>query len=195
MKIRDYKQNPFIVIWEVTRMCPLNCLHCRAEAQLHPYPGELTTEEGKKLIDEIYSMDNPLFVFSGGDPLMREDLFELTEYAVQKGMRVSLTSSATPRVTEKAVQKTKEIGISRWAVSLDGSDAETHDYFRGMPGIFDRTMKMISYLNEAGMSFQVNTTVTEYNVDKLPEIADLVGKFGAAVWTLFFLVPTGRGKH
>ncbi|MBM7659128.1 radical SAM protein [Sporolactobacillus spathodeae] len=194
MKVRDYKQNPFIVIWEVTRMCPLHCLHCRAAAQLHPYPGELTTAEGKQLIDQIYSMDNPLLVFSGGDPLMRDDLFELTEYAAGKGMRVSITPSATPRLTRKAVIRSKEAGMKRWALSLDGADAETHDAFRGVSGSFERTLKAISYLNEADIRFQINTTVTQYNVDKLPQMAELLTELGAAVWTLFFLVPTGRGK-
>lgn len=194
MKTRDYHLNPFIVIWEVTRMCPLHCMHCRAEAQLKPYPGELTTDEGKRLIDQIYEMDNPLLVFSGGDPLMRRDLFDLAAYAVKKGMRVSMTPSATPKITKKAVRRAKEVGMARWAFSIDGPDAETHDTFRGMRGIFDRTMKGISYLNELNMSFQVNTTVTAYNVDRLPEMAELMKTCGAAVWTLFFLVPTGRGK-
>ncbi|TGA98880.1 TIGR04053 family radical SAM/SPASM domain-containing protein [Sporolactobacillus shoreae] len=193
-KIRDYDQNPFIVIWEATRMCPLHCMHCRAAAQLHPYPGELTTDQGKQLIDQVYSMDNPLFVFSGGDPLMRDDIYELIEYANNKGMRVSITPSATPRLTRKNILRAKEAGIARWALSLDGPDAETHDYFRGFSGTFDRTMKTIDILNEEKIPFQVNTTVTQYNVDKLPEIAELMAQHGAVVWTLFFLVPTGRGE-
>ncbi|WP_443029763.1 TIGR04053 family radical SAM/SPASM domain-containing protein [Sporolactobacillus sp. KGMB 08714] len=194
MMVRDYNQDPFIAIWEVTRMCPFHCKHCRAAAQLHPYPGELSTEEGKELIDQIYSMHNPLLVFSGGDPLMRDDLFELASYASGKGMRVSITPSATPRVTKKAVLRSKEAGIARWAFSLDGPDAKSHDDFRGVPGIFDRTMKGISYLNELGIKFQINTTVTKYNVDQLPEMAELMKTCGVSVWTLFFLVPTGRGK-
>lgn len=192
--MRDYNRNPFIVIWEVTRMCPLHCMHCRAAAQLHPYPGELTTDEGKQLIDQIYSMDNPLLVFSGGDPLMRKDIFELIDYAAKKGLRVSITPSATPKLTRKNILRAKEAGIARWALSLDGPDAETHDYFRGFSGTFERTMKTIDLLNELQAPFQINTTVTQYNVDKLPEIADLMAKCGAVVWTLFFLVPTGRGK-
>ncbi len=175
-------------------MCPLHCLHCRAEAQLHPYPGELTTAEGKQLIDQIYSMDNPLLVFSGGDPLMRSDIFELIAYAAGKGLRVSITPSATPRLTRKAVFRSKAAGIARWALSLDGPDAASHDGFRGMRGIFDRTMQGMSYLREAGISFQINTTVTQQNVDRLPEMAELIKAVGASVWTLFFLVPVGRGK-
>ncbi|MFT8871231.1 MAG: TIGR04053 family radical SAM/SPASM domain-containing protein [Sporolactobacillus sp.] len=194
MMARDYDHDPFIVIWEVTRMCAFHCKHCRAAAQLHPYPGELTTEEGKQLIDQIYAMNNPLLVFSGGDPLMRSDIFELIAYAASKGMRVSMTPSATPRLTKEAVRRSKEAGIVRWALSLDGPDAASHDDFRGVPGIFDRTMKAASYLSEYGVSLQMNTTVTPYNVQRLPEMAELMKACGVSVWTLFFLVPTGRGS-
>ncbi|WP_214779221.1 TIGR04053 family radical SAM/SPASM domain-containing protein [Exiguobacterium sp. s22] len=194
MKHIDYQKNPFIVIWEVTRACALSCVHCRAEAQFHRYENELDTEEGKALIREIQAMDNPILVFTGGDPLMREDLFELTEYAASLGMRVSMTPSATPRVTHDAVKRAKAAGLSRWAFSIDGPDAQTHDYFRGTRGSFDRTVRGISYFREEGMSFQINTTVTEYNVDRLPEMATLVESLGVSVWTLFFLVPTGRGS-
>ena len=194
MKHIDYNENPFIVIWEVTRACALSCVHCRAEAQFHRYENELDTEEGKALIREIHAMDNPILVFTGGDPLMREDLFELTAYASSLGMRVSMKPSATPRVTHDAVKRAKSASLSRWAFSIDGPDAVTHDYFRGTRGSFDRTIRGISYFREEGMSFQINTTVTEYNVDRLPEMAKLVESFGGSVWTLFFLVPTGRGS-
>ena len=91
----DFNKNPFIVIWEVTRACELKCVHCRADAQVNPDPRELTYQEGLKLIDEIYEMDNPMLVFTGGDCMLREDLFDLADYAVKKGMRVSMTPSAT----------------------------------------------------------------------------------------------------
>ncbi|GJM71168.1 hypothetical protein HMSSN036_33840 [Paenibacillus macerans] len=143
---RDYNVNPFIVIWEVTRACALKCLHCRAEAQYHPDPRQLSLEEGKKLIGDIAEMDKPLFVFTGGDPLMRPDLFELARYAIQdKGLPVSMTPSATPRVTFSAVRKAKEVGLSRWAFSLDGSTAEIHDHFRGSAGSYHMTMKGIGF--------------------------------------------------
>lgn len=133
---RDYRVNPFIVIWEVTRACALKCLHCRAEAQYHPDPRQLTFEEGKKLIDDVAQMDQPLFVFTGGDPLMRPDLYDLARYAIEeKGLSVSMTPSATPRVTREAVRRAKEAGLSRWAFSLDGSCAEIHDHFRGTKGL------------------------------------------------------------
>jgi AdoMet-dependent heme synthase len=117
---RDFNKDPFIVIWELTRACQLKCLHCRADAQYARDPRELTFEEGKKLIDPIYDMNNPLLVFTGGDPLMREDIFEIAKYAVEQGVRVSMTPSATPNVTKEAIQKAKEVGLSRWAFSIDG---------------------------------------------------------------------------
>jgi AdoMet-dependent heme synthase len=193
-KPRDYNVNPFIVIWEVTRACALKCLHCRAEAQYRRDPRELTFEEGKHLIDEIAMMDSPLLVFTGGDPFMRPDLFELAKYAIEeKNLPVSITPSATPRVTRRAVEKAKEAKLSRWAFSLDGSCAEIHDFFRGTKGSYDLTMRGIQYLKELGIPLQINTTVSKYNLEDLPEIADIVKEMEAVLWSVFFLVPTGRG--
>ncbi|WP_047151162.1 TIGR04053 family radical SAM/SPASM domain-containing protein [Aneurinibacillus tyrosinisolvens] len=194
MPARSYDENPFIVIWEVTRACALKCLHCRAQAQYSPDPRELTFEEGKRLIDQIYEMDNPLFVFTGGDPLMRKDLFQLTEYAVKKGLRVSMTPSATPRVTKEAIRRAKEVGLSRWAFSVDGPTAEVHDRFRGTAGSFELTRKALGYLNELGIPIQINTTISRYNVNQLEEMAKWVEEWNAVLWSVFFLVPTGRGK-
>jgi radical SAM protein len=191
---RDYSVNPFIVIWEVTRACALKCLHCRAEAQYHADPRQLTFEEGKKLLDDIAEMDRPLVVFTGGDPLMRPDLFDLARYAIEeKQLSVSMTPSATPRVTREAVRKAKEAGLSRWAFSLDGSNAEIHDHFRGTKGSFDLTMRGIQYLKEEQIPIQVNTTVSNYNLHDLGNIAEKVKEMGAVLWSVFFLVPTGRG--
>ncbi|THF76114.1 TIGR04053 family radical SAM/SPASM domain-containing protein [Cohnella fermenti] len=193
---RDYRVNPFIVIWEVTRACALKCLHCRAEAQYRADPRQLTFEEGCRLIDSIAEMDNPLFVFTGGDPLMRPDLFELARYAVrQKGLSVSMTPSATPRVTRAAVGQAKDAGLSRWAFSLDGSCADIHDYFRGTKGSFDLTMRGIEYLKEHGIPIQINTTVSRYNLHDLAATAEKVKQLGAVLWSVFFLVPTGRGME
>ncbi|MEW9671973.1 TIGR04053 family radical SAM/SPASM domain-containing protein [Ammoniphilus sp. 3BR4] len=190
----DYNQNPFIVIWELTRACQLNCLHCRAEAQYKRDPRELTFIEGQKLIDDIREMGNPMLVFSGGDPLMREDVYELADYAIKKGIRVSMTPSATPNVTKEAIRKAKEVGLSRWAFSIDGPCAEIHDQFRGTSGSFDLTMKAIEYLNELEIPIQINTTVSRYNLHYLDEMAELVEKLNCVLWSVFFLVPTGRGK-
>ncbi|MBO9598196.1 MAG: TIGR04053 family radical SAM/SPASM domain-containing protein [Cohnella sp.] len=193
---RDYNVNPFIVIWEVTRACALKCLHCRAEAQYRADPRQLSFEEGIKLIDTIAEMDNPLFVFTGGDPLMRPDLFDLARYAIEeKKLSVSMTPSATPKVTRDAIRKAKEVGLSRWAFSLDGSRAEIHDHFRGTKGSYDLTMRGIEYLQELRIPIQVNTTVSQYNLRDLEAIAEKVKEMGAVLWSLFFLVPTGRGME
>lgn len=192
---RDYNQNPFIVIWELTRACALHCLHCRAEAQHHRHPLELTFEEGKKLIDDIYDMDNPMLVFTGGDPLERPDVFDIAEYAIKKGVRVSMTPSATPNVTKEAMKKAKDIGLARWAFSIDGHCKEIHDHFRGTEGSFDLTMKAIQYLHELEMPLQINTVISKYNVDYLEEMAEMVENLNCVLWSVFFLVPTGRGKE
>ncbi|KHF38953.1 TIGR04053 family radical SAM/SPASM domain-containing protein [Halalkalibacter okhensis] len=190
----DYNENPFIVIWEVTRACALKCLHCRAEAQHLRDPRELSFFEGKNLIDQIYEMGNPLLVLTGGDPLMREDLYDLIDYAVKKGVRVSMTPSATPRVTKKAMEKAKSAGLSRWAFSLDGPNREIHDHFRGTKGSFDLTMKAIRHLQDLNMPIQINTVVSHYNVEELKDMAELMEQLGTVLWSVFFLVPTGRAS-
>ncbi|WP_026575229.1 TIGR04053 family radical SAM/SPASM domain-containing protein [Bacillus sp. UNC438CL73TsuS30] len=193
-KIIDYNQNPFIVIWEVTRSCQLKCVHCRADAQLTPDPRELTHEEGLNLIDQIFELDNPMLVFTGGDCMMREDLFELADYAIKKGMRVSMTPSATANVTKERMERAKAVGLSRWGFSLDGPTPEIHDQFRGTPGSFHLTLEKINYLNELNMPLQINTVISRYNYDSLEEMAKLVGELKAVMWYIFLLVPTGRGQ-
>ncbi|MED1470897.1 TIGR04053 family radical SAM/SPASM domain-containing protein [Bacillus salipaludis] len=193
-KIIDYNQNPFIVIWEVTRACQLKCVHCRADAQLTPHPRELTHEEGLNLIDQIFELDNPMLVFTGGDCMMREDLFELADYAVKKGMRVSMTPSATANVIKERMERAKAVGLSRWGFSLDGPTPEIHDHFRGTPGSFHLTLEKINYLNELNMPLQINTVISRYNYDSLEEMAKLVGELKAVMWYIFLLVPTGRGQ-
>ena len=191
---RDFNKNPFIVIWELTRACQLKCLHCRAEAQYMRDPRELTFEEGKKLIDQIYDMQNPMLVFTGGDPLMRPDVYEIADYAIKKGVRVSMTPSATPNVTKEAIEKAKEVGLARWAFSLDGPTALIHDHFRGTNGSFDLTMNAIKYLHELEIPIQINTVISRYNVHVLDEMAKLIEELNCVLWSVFFLVPTGRGK-
>ncbi|WP_374120491.1 TIGR04053 family radical SAM/SPASM domain-containing protein [Neobacillus sp. PS3-40] len=190
----DYDENPFIVIWEVTRACQLKCVHCRADAQLERDPRELTHAEGINLLDQIYDMNNPMLVFTGGDCMMRDDLFELADYAVKKGMRVSMVPSATDNVTKEKMARAKEVGLSRWGFSLDGPTPEIHDHFRGTPGSFDLTLEKIKYLNELDMPLQINTVISRYNYDHLEEMAKLVGELKAVMWYIFLLVPTGRGQ-
>lgn len=191
---RDFAKNPFIAIWEVTRACQLHCMHCRAQAQRHRDPRELTTDEGYKLIDEIAAMERPLLVFTGGDPLEREDLFDFIHHAKQRGLEVAMTPSATPRVTRDVLTRAKEAGLTRCAFSLDGSTQAIHDRFRGTKGSFDLTIRALETLCELKMPIQVNTTVSRYNLNDLEHIADLVESYGTVLWSVFFLVPTGRGR-
>ena len=190
----DFAERPYIAIWEVTQACDLACQHCRASAQPKRNPFELSTEEGKRLIDEIAQMQVPVFVLTGGDPIKRPDLFELIEYANGIGVRVSLTPSATPQLTREIIQRLKAAGLARLAVSLDGSNAEVHDAFRGMSGSFDRTMEAIDWANEVGLPVQVNTTFSRGNVEDFDQIAAMLERKNIALWSVFFLVPTGRGK-
>lgn len=190
----DFDENPYIVIWEVTRACQLKCLHCRADAQNKPDPKELTPEEGITLIDQIYEMGNPMLVFTGGDCMMREDLFDLADYAIKKGMRVSMTPSATDNVTIEKMERAKEVGLSRWAFSLDGPTPEIHDHFRGTPGSFDLTIEKVKYLNDLNMPLQLNTVISRYNYNHLEQMAELMKELKVVMWYIFLLVPTGRGQ-
>lgn len=190
----DFAERPFIAIWEVTQACDLACLHCRASAQPERHCDELSAEEGKDLIDQIAALRIPVFVLSGGDPLKRLDLFELIEYARRKQVRVSLTPSATPLLTRDVIARLKEAGLARLAVSLDGASATTHDAFRGFPGTFARTLEVIEWANETGLEVQINTTFSRRNIDEMEAIVCLVEDLKIVLWSVFFLVPTGRGK-
>ena len=190
----DFNVTPFTVIWEVTRACALRCIHCRAVAQPKRHPDELTTAEGLKLLDEIKGFGSPVFVFTGGDPLMRRDLPELIAHAKNIGLRTALTPSATKLVTRERLQACQDAGIARIAVSLDGPNAEVHDAFRGFAGSFDRTMEILDDLRSLELPFQLNSTVTTLNEQLLDEMAQLVGESGAVQWSVFFLVPTGRAE-
>jgi radical SAM protein len=190
----DFDQRPYIVIWEMTQACDLACVHCRACAQPKRNPFELSAAEGKRLIAEIAEMEVPVFVLTGGDPIKRPDLFELVEYANGLGVRVSLTPSATPLLTQEIVHRLKQSGLARLAVSLDGSNEGVHDAFRGMIGSFGRTMAAIDWANEVGLPVQINTTFSRRNIDDFDKIAALIEKKSITLWSVFFLVPTGRGK-
>jgi len=190
----DFNERPFLAIWEVTQACDLACVHCHAAAQPLRHPMELSTGEGKDLIDQIAAMNVPVFVLTGGDPIKRPDLFELIAHARKMGVRVSLTPSATPLLTREIVFRLKEAGLARLAVSLDGASPQTHDAFRGMAGSFARTLDAIFWANEAGLPVQINTTFSRRNIAEMDDIAQLVESLRITLWSVFFLVPTGRGK-
>lgn len=182
-----------MVAWELTRNCNLSCIHCRAKATLGPHQGELTTEECKKIIDGISSFSSPTVILTGGEPLMRDDLFEIIQYGNEKGLRLVIAINGTLLDKEKAL-KLKELGIKRVSMSVDGKDRHSHDSFRGVQGSFDAVVKAGKILLEIGLPFQINTTVTRLNVNDLGEIYEFVKAIGAIAWHVFLLVPVGRGE-
>lgn len=191
----DYGRAPFLAIWEVTRACDLACIHCRASAIPSRDSDELTLEEARLLFERIHLMGTRLLVLTGGDPVKRPDIFELIRSAKETGLDPSLSPSVTPLLTREALRKAREAGASAVSLSLDGGSARTHDDFRGVPGAFDRTLAAAMQVKEAGLELRINTTVTRRNLLDLRTISQLVEKAGARVWSVFFLVPTGRAEQ
>ncbi|MFI5323373.1 MAG: TIGR04053 family radical SAM/SPASM domain-containing protein [Thermodesulfobacteriota bacterium] len=190
----DFDLSPFIVIWEVTQSCDLACLHCRANARTCRDLLELTTCQGYNLLDDIKEFGSPLLVFTGGDPLKREDIFDLIAYGVGKGLRTTVFPSVSQLLTNESIRMLKDAGLSRMAVSLDGSTPELRDSFRGIKGSFARTLEVLSECAAEGIPLQINTTVTKYNVSDFDNIANLISSFKLVLWSVFFLVPSGRGR-
>lgn len=190
----DFNGRPFIVIWETTQACDLACVHCRACAQPLRSALELSTGEAKRLIDEVKALEAPVFVLTGGDPLKRPDIFELVEYASNHGVRISLTPSATPLLTKEAVKRLKQCGLARLAISLDGPNATLHDAFRRVPGSYDFTLSAVRWAREIGLPVQINTTITRHNLQHLDSMIALLEQLDIVLWSVFFLVPTGRGS-
>ena len=192
----DAAERPFIVIWEVTRACQLVCTHCRADAIRTRNPLELTTDEGRRLLDDLASFGTPrpLVVLTGGDPFERLDLPELVAHGTSLGLSMALSPSVTARLTREILIELHDAGAKAVSLSLDGASAETHDSFRGVDGVFDATMDAARLVREVGYRLQINTTVTRSTVHELPRILQSVIGLGASLWSVFFLVPTGRGK-
>lgn len=195
MREADFDLAPFTIAWEITRACAYACVHCRADAQHARDPAELTTAEAKALVDRIAAFGSPILVFTGGDPMMRPDLFEIIRYATDAGLRCSLTPTATELATKERLGLAMEAGVRRIALSLDAPNAEVHDGFRQVSGSWERTMGILRSALSIGLSAQINTTVTRRNLELLPEMVDFVKEAGAVQWSLFFLVPTGRGQR
>jgi radical SAM protein len=190
----DFDLAPFTIAWEVTRACAFACVHCRADAQHQRDPLELTTEEGYRLIDRLALFGSPILIFTGGDPMMRRDLFDLIAYATQRGLRCSLTPTATALPTVDRLRQAMQAGIRRIALSLDAPAPEAHDEFRQVSGSWKRTMQILQYAREVDLSVQVNTTVSTFNVEQLPEMVPFIKEVEAVQWSVFFLVPTGRAQ-
>ncbi len=182
-----------LVAWEITRSCNLACKHCRAEAHEAPYPGELSTDEAKALIDDFKRAGEPILIFTGGEPMLRQDWPELVEYATARGLRCVMSPNGT-LITKESASTMVQAGVQRVSISIDGPDAASHDVFRGVPGAFAASMQGIEHLKQAGMEFQINTTVTKGNLGQFKEIFTLCENLGAVAWHIFLLVPTGRGE-
>lgn len=193
----DFKDRPFTVIWETTRACDLVCLHCRADAIPDRHPFELTTQEAFHLVTMIkeFGKPYPLFVLTGGDPMKRPDIVEVVAYATEQGLRVAMTPSATPLVTRDAIKRLAEAGLVRLAISLDGSTPKVHDSFRGVPGSFQHTLRILDWCREFGIETQIHTTVTKHSLKDLPRIAEKITRWDIKLWALFFLIAVGRAAR
>ena len=184
--------SPRLIFWEVTKGCNLRCIHCRATATELMSPDDLPTGKALNIISQIADFGNPILVLSGGEPLYRHDIFELAEYATSRGLRTALATNGT-LVTKDVAAKIKSAGIKRVSISLDGSDAVTHDSFRGIPGAFDAAVYGMRNLQELGVSVQINTTIARHNAHQLPAVLDLARHLGADALHTFLLVPVGCG--
>jgi radical SAM protein with 4Fe4S-binding SPASM domain len=183
---------PRLIFWEVTKGCNLRCVHCRATATELSSPSDLPTAKALDIIDQIAAMGNPILVLSGGEPLYRSDIFQLAQYATEKGLRVALATNGT-LVTKEVARMIADSGVKRVSISLDGADALTHDSFRGIPGAFEAALHGLRNLQQVGMSVQINMTIARHNADQLPRVLDMAKTVGADALHTFLLVPVGCG--
>lgn len=185
---------PKWIAWEMTRRCNLKCVHCRSSSDMEVAGhSDFSFETAKRIIDDITSYASPVLVLSGGEPLLREDIFDIATYGTEKKLRMCLATNGT-LVTEETCVNIKESGIRMVSLSLDGATAATHDNFRNQQGAFDGTMNAIRLFNEHDIPFLINSSFTIRNYKELPDIYKLVKKLGATAWYMFMIVPTGRGE-
>ena len=193
----DFDQAPMLLFWETTKACRLACRHCRAEALAEGLPGELTTPESRRLLEDAaaFTPRPPVVIFTGGDPFMRADLFALAEYARDLHIPFGFAPSVTPLLTRDVARRMRDVGAKAVSISLDGAQAATHEGIRGVADHFARTEDAVRLLVEEGHTVQINTTVMRRNVDELADLAALVATWGAHIWEVFFLVRVGRGAE
>lgn len=191
-----FSRAPMLVYWETTLACGLACTHCRATAMPDPGPNELTTKEGLALLDQItgFGQPYPHIVFTGGDPLRRADLQTLMDGANARGIGFSLAPAATPELTPERLASLQATGIQAISLSIDGSDAQRHDTFRGVPGTFDYTVRAAGWARDLNLPVQVNTLVTAETLPDLPAVYELMLGLGIMRWSLFYLITVGRGS-
>ncbi len=185
---------PRVISWNLTLRCNLQCPHCYIDAGEHAGKEELTTVQGKLLIDQIAEVSRPLLILSGGEPMLRPDVCELARYATGKGLTVVMGTNGT-LIDNTVAGRLKSSGVKAVAVSIDSPVAEQHDTFRGQAGAWEQALQGIDACIRNGIRVQVNTTVTAQNFDEIPRITELAREHGASSFHLFFLVPTGRGAQ
>jgi len=187
------KPVPQVIAWESTRACRFTCRHCRANAQTEADPGQLSTEEALRMVDEIAEFSKPLLIISGGDPLLRKDIFEIAAHADKKGLKVVMSPSGSV-ITSQTVDRMKSSGVRMVSISIDGADSDTHDGFRNVEGSFNMVLNTLETLRRGEMPFQINTTVTQHNLKDLQNIFRLAVNQESTSWDIFMLVPTGRAE-
>ena len=192
--LRRFEEAPLLVFWESTKACPLACKHCRAEAIPNPLPGELSTEEGKELIKQVseFGKPTPTIIITGGDPLVRKDLFELIKYAGELGVPTGVAPAVSPNLTRETLNKLRSLGVRALSISLDGATADVHENMRQVEGNYEATVKAIKTAVDTGLTVQVNTVVWRRNVHQLPHVVKLLKEIGVKIWEVFFLIVTGR---
>jgi 12,18-didecarboxysiroheme deacetylase len=181
-----------VVVWNMTRRCNLNCVHCYSSSQNIKYSDEMTTAEAKTMIADLAAFGSPVLLFSGGEPLMRKDLPELAQFAVDRGMRAVISTNGT-LLNKKRVEQFKKIGLSYVGVSLDGM-RETHDLFRGRKGAFAASMRGIRTCRDAGIKVGVRFTMNRRNAADIAAIFDLLEKESIPRVCFYHLVYAGRGS-
>lgn len=190
----EKRDNLRLVAWEITRNCNLSCVHCRASATMGPYFGELDTDSAFSLLDQIASVGSPIIILTGGEPLLRSDIFDVAAYGTEKGLRMVMAPNGT-LITKATAKQMADAGIQRISISIDGATKENHDRFRGVDGAFEGALNGIDFVKEAGIEFQINTTITKANLEEIEHIQDLAVSLEAVAHHIFLLVPTGRGKY
>ncbi|MCX8070306.1 MAG: radical SAM protein, partial [Thermodesulfovibrionales bacterium] len=186
---------PKWIAWEITRRCNLHCIHCRSSSDIkatgHP---DFSTESAFKVIDDIRSFSEPVIVLSGGEPLIRDDVFEIAKYGTNKGLRMCLATNGS-LVTEETCSKIKETGIKIVSMSLDAASEELHDEFRDQKGSFKGVLNAIKLFKKHNIEFIINSSFTKRNQQEIPKVYKLAKELGATAWYMLMIVPTGRGEE
>lgn len=194
--LNDLVERPHVVTWEVTRACQLHCRHCRAQAMRRRNPAELTFNEFLPVLDDLATgfARPPILVFTGGDPTEREDLDDILAASVARHIVTAVAPSVTPRLTNDTISRWRDLGVHAVSLSIDGPTAAVHDRFRGVAGVFERSLELAHRIREAGLSLQVNTSVSRQTASSLNQMGDLVRSLGVSSWEVFFVIPTGRAQ-